>query len=198
MSDGGVGTMAFRRFLRRYYLATSLYECVFAYVVYTLFLSLRGLTVLQISLLLSWWCLTSIVLDVPTGALADCWSRRKILALAPCIKALCFVTWFLAGGNVTLFGLGFLLWSLGSAFVSGTSEALLYDTLVHHGRQEEYEKALGIRQCCSYVAIAVAGISGGWIAAFRMDWAILLLRHRMSAKTTGESPPWPPHVAVGS
>jgi len=165
---------ACRRFLRCYYLTHFWYSFVFAYAIYTVYFSLRGLTVFQISLLLSWWTLTSLVLEVPTGALADSWSRRKMLALAPLVKALCFVTWFLAGGNWYLFALGFLLWSLGSALASGTSEALLYDTLVHYGRREEYEKALGRRQFYFYISIAIAGISGGFIASYRIEWALLL------------------------
>jgi MFS family permease len=136
---------ACRRFLRYYYLTTVCYDFVFAYAIYTVFFSLRGLTVFQISLLLSWWTVTSIVLEIPTGALADSWSRRKMLALAPLIKSFCFLTWFLAGGSFYLFALGFLLWSAGSSLSSGTSEALLYDTLVHYGKRDDYEKALGRR-----------------------------------------------------
>jgi MFS family permease len=165
---------ACRRFLRYYYLTSTCYDFVFAYAVYTVFFSLRGLTVFQISLLLSWWALTSIVLELPTGALADTWSRRKMLALAPLIKSLCFLTWFLAGGSVYLFALGFLLWSAGGSLVSGTSEALLYDTLVHYGKRADYEKALGRRQFYFYIGLAVSGTTGGLIASYRIDLAILL------------------------
>jgi MFS family permease len=164
----------YRRFLRCYYLTTVCYDFVFAYAIYTVFFSIRGLTVFQIGLLLSWWTLTSIVLEIPTGALADCWSRRKMLALAPLVKGLCFLTWFLAGGSFYLFALGFLLWSVGGTLSSGTSEALLYDTLVHYGKTADYEKALGRRQFYFYIGLAVAGISGGLIASYRMDWAVLL------------------------
>jgi hypothetical protein len=97
-----------------------------------------------------------------------------MLALAPLIKALCFLTWFLAGRSFYLFALGFLFWSLGSAFASGTSEAILYDALVHFGRRGDYEKALGRRRFYFYVGLAIAGSSGGLIASYRMDLAILL------------------------
>ena len=163
-----------RRFLRYYYLATFFYDFIFAYAIYTVFFSLRGMTVFQISLLLSWWCLAGILLEVPTGALADSWSRRKMMALAPLIKSLCFVTWFLAGHSFYLFALGFFLWSLGSSFRSGTSEALLYDALVHYGRRDDYEKVLGRRQFYFHIGLAVSTLSGGFIASRRMDWAILL------------------------
>jgi len=164
----------YRRFLKAYYWAHFWYDFIFAYAVYTVYLSLRGMSVLDISLLITWWSVTSMAMEVPSGALADAWSRKKLLVLAPLIKSLCFVTWFFAGGRFWLFALGFLLWSIGSSFRSGTSEALLYDTLVHHGRQDEYEQVLGKRQFYFYLALAISMVSGGFIAAYRMDWAILL------------------------
>lgn len=165
---------ACRRFLYYFYLARFCYDFIFAYAVYTVFFSLRGMSVLQISLLLSWWTLTSLLLEIPTGALADVWSRRKMLALAPLIKALCFVTWFLAAGNFYLYVLGFLCWSLGSTCVSGTAEALLYDTLARYGRTEEYARVLGRQQFFFYLALAIACLSGGLIANSHIEWAILL------------------------
>jgi MFS family permease len=165
---------AYRRFLRYYYLWNAGYDLIFAYAVYTVFFSLRGLSVVQIALLISWWSLTSILLEIPTGALADCWSRRALLAISPLIKALCFVTWYLADGHFYLYALGFLFWSLGSALVSGTEEALLYDTLAHHGRRQDYERVRGRASSYNYLAQAAGGIMGGVLASFGMEWAILL------------------------
>ena len=165
---------AYRRFLRCYYLTHFWYDFIFAYAVYTVYFSLRGMSVLDISLLITWWSVTAMAMEVPSGALADCWSRRKLLVLSPLIKSLCFVTWFFAGGRFWLFALGFLLWSIGGSFRSGTSEALLYDTLVHHGRQDDYEQVLGKRQFYFHIGLAVSTVAGGFIAAYRMDWAVLL------------------------
>jgi len=165
---------AYRRFLRYFYLWYAGYDLCFAYAVCTIFFSLRGLSVVQIALLLSWWSLTSILLEIPTGALADCWSRRTMLVIAPLIKALCFVVWFLADGHFALYALGFLLWSLGSALVSGTQEALLYDTLAHHSRRQDYERVLGRGMSWKYLAQAAGGILGGVLASYHIEWAILL------------------------
>jgi hypothetical protein len=95
--------------MKCYYLAHFWYDFIFAYAVYTVCFSLRGMGVMDISLLLSWWSITSMALEVPSGALADSWSRRKLLVLAPLIKLLCFVAWFFAKRQFWLFALGFLL-----------------------------------------------------------------------------------------
>jgi len=165
---------ACRRFLRYFYLWHAGYDLCFAYAVYTIFFSLRGLSVVQIALLLSWWSLTSILLEIPTGALADCRSRKALLTIAPLIKSLCFVAWFLADGHFTLYALGFLLWSLSGALVSGTQEALLYDTLSHYGRRQDYGRALGRASGYNYLAQAAGAILGGVLASFGIEWAILL------------------------
>ena len=164
----------YRRFRRGFYLWYAGYDLCFAYAVYTFFFSLRGLSVVQIALLLSWWSLTSILLEIPTGALADCWSRKAMLTIAPLIKALCFVTWFLADSHFALYALGFLLWSLGSTLVSGTEEALLYDTLAHYDRQQDYERVLGHGMSYKYLSQALGAILGGVLASYRIEWAILL------------------------
>ena len=120
-------------FLRNYYLTSFFYDFIFAYAIYNLLFNILGLTVFQISLLLSWWALVAMLLEVPTGALADYWSRKKMLTIAPLIKALCFTVWFFANGNFYLYALGFTFWALGSSLVSGTTEAMLYDSVVYAG-----------------------------------------------------------------
>lgn len=161
-------------FLRNYYLSSALYDFVFAYAIYNVLFSLRGLSVFSISLLLAWWSLTTILFEIPSGALADSWNRKYMLILAPCIKALGFVAWFFADGNFYLYALGFTFWSLGSSFVSGTTEALLYDTAVSFKKSEAYEKILGRKKFYSHLAIATSVILGGVIAQYNLDLVLLL------------------------
>lgn len=164
---------AYKAFLRNYYLASFFEDFVFAYAIYTVFFNLRGLSVFQISLLLGWWALSGLVFEIPTGVLADRWSRKKMLVLAPLIKSGCFVIWFFARGNFFLYGLGFMLWGLSEAFVSGTTQALLYDQLKHAGKSDDYERVLGRKTFFSHLAIAVSLVGGGFIAGYSPDGAIL-------------------------
>jgi len=162
------------KFLRNFYLACFFLDFVFAYAIYNVFFSIRGLSILKISLLLGWWAFAVLVFEIPTGALADRWSRRNMLVLAPLIKAGCFVTWFFARGDFVLYGLGFLLWGLSEAFASGTTQALLYDHLKLAGKTGDYEKVLGRKTSFSHLALALSLVSGGFIASRSLDWAILL------------------------
>jgi MFS family permease len=167
-------TFSYKSFLRNYYLASSLYDFVFAYAIYTVLFSIRGLTVFQISLLISWWALAAMLLEIPTGALADYWSRKKMLIIAPVVKSVCFVIWFFAKGNLYLYGLGFVFWALGSSLVSGTTEAILYDTCVYSGKKDEYVKVSGRKKFYFNVALGIAIISGGFIASYNLDMAVII------------------------
>jgi MFS family permease len=164
---------SYTSFLRNYYLSSSLYDFIFAYAIYTVLFSINGLSPFEISLILAWWAFTLFVLEIPSGALADYWSRKKLLMTAPLIKSLCFIIWYFADGNIYLYGLGFLFWSIGSTFVSGTAEALLYDHIVYYNRRSEYEKVLGKKKFYFYVGQAIAVTLGGIIAHYSLEWTLL-------------------------
>ena len=163
-----------RSSIRYFYAYRFCYDFIFAYAVYNALFNIKGLNVLQISFLLAWWCLTSIVLEVPTGALADHWSRRKLLMIAPLFKALCFVTWFIADGEFFLYALGFLCWSAGSTLVSGTFEASVYETLAHHGKTSDFERVQGRIKFYYYISLAVSMITGGFIAYYSLDLVLMV------------------------
>ena len=99
----------YKSFLRNYYLSSSLYDFIFAYAIYNVLFHIRGLSVFQISLLLALWAFMAMVLEIPSGALADYWSRKKLLVIAPLIKSICFVVWFFANGNFYLYARVFIL-----------------------------------------------------------------------------------------
>lgn len=161
-------------FLRNYLLSSACYEFVFAYAVYTVFFSISGVSDFNISMLLMRRALTGVLFEIPSGALADYRSRRKLLIIAPLIKSLCFVTRFFADGDVFMYGLWFLFWSLGSSLRSGTTEAFLYDSLKKLDQTHNYEKVAGRKKFYQYVALAIAVLVGGFIANYHMDYAILL------------------------
>ncbi|MBN2789841.1 MAG: MFS transporter [Candidatus Delongbacteria bacterium] len=164
----------YKVFLKNYFLSSSLYDFVFAYAVYNLLFSENGLSVFQISMLLSWWTLNSLVFEIPSGALGDTWSRKKMLMLAPVLKSVCFVIWFFADGNFYAYASGFIFWSIGSSLISGTTEALLFDKLTELDKQNEYEKVIGRKKFYFHIALAISTVSGGFIAYYSLKLVLLL------------------------
>lgn len=112
------------------------------YPLYALLFIDTGLTGVQISLLFGIWSAVSILAEVPTGALADRFSRRGALVVAGVAQALGYVCWILLPGFPG-FAAGFALWGLGGALSSGAREALLYDGLAAAGAQGQYPTVNG-------------------------------------------------------
>lgn len=112
------------------------------YPLYALLFADTGLTGAQISLLFAIWSAVSILTEVPTGALADRFSRRGALVAAGVAQALGYTCWILSPG-FSGFAAGFVLWGLGGALVSGAREALLYDDLAAAGAQGLYPAVNG-------------------------------------------------------
>jgi MFS family permease len=83
------------------------------------------------------WSVVSFAFEVPSGALADAWSRRGLYAIGQLLTAAGYVLW-LIWPAFPGFALGFVLWGLGGALASGTLEALVYDQV-----GDDYAKVMG-------------------------------------------------------
>lgn len=163
-----------RRFLGTYYAYVFLFDFMLAYAIYTALFELRGLSISQIGALLAFWSASAIVLEMPSGALSDHFDRRVLLVLAPLAKLLTFVCWGLADGNFWLYGLGFLCWSVGQAWQSGSREALLYERMQHEGRSADFDRVLGRDSAAEGLGIGAGTLLGGFVAWYSFDWAIWL------------------------
>jgi MFS family permease len=120
----------------------ALSELVPYYPLYALLFVDTGLSEAQISVLFAVWSITAFLAEVPTGALADRWSRRGALVLAGALQAAAFVIWTAAPAYPS-FAIGFVVWGVGGALMSGTSEALVYDGLAAVGAEGAYVRVHG-------------------------------------------------------
>ncbi len=112
------------------------------YPLYALLFADTGLSGAQISGLFAIWSTTAVLTEVPSGALADRFSRRGVLAAAGMVQACGYAAWILLPGFPG-FAAGFVLWGVGGAFASGAREALLYDGLAAAGVEEQYARING-------------------------------------------------------
>ncbi|GAA2548356.1 MFS transporter [Pseudonocardia hydrocarbonoxydans] len=117
-------------------------DAVALYPLYALLFADTGLSDAEISLLFAIWSVVGIVAEVPTGALADRFSRRTCLVASGVLQAAGFALWTAAPG-FGVFAAGFVLWGLGGVLASGAQEALLYDGLVAAGAQRHYAAVNG-------------------------------------------------------
>lgn len=115
----------------------------------------HGVSPAGLSALLAIWSVTAFALEVPSGAWADLVDRRMLLVLSSPIYAAGFATW-IVWPTFTGFALGFVLWGLAGALMSGTFEALLYDELAARGDEDRYAGLYGWSNSAAMVATLVA------------------------------------------
>jgi hypothetical protein len=127
------------------------------YSVYALLFGDHGATTGQISSLFIIWSLTSFVCEIPSGAWADTIDRRHLLVLSAFIYAAGFSSWMLVQ-DYAGFALGFVLWGLSSAIMSGTFESLVYDELAIQGARTAYPRLIGWAHSTAMTAALIASI----------------------------------------
>ena len=114
-----------------------------------------------------------VVLEVPSGYLSDAVGRKPTLALAALATAAgCFLIY--ASTDFTMLALAQLLLGAGTAFASGSDNALLYDTLAAEGRENEVAEQELIAWRYQYWGLAASAVTGGVIGYYSMPLAFLL------------------------
>jgi MFS family permease len=93
-------------------------------------------------LLFAIWSAVGMLAEVPCGMVADRFSRRSSLVVGGILQATGYAAWTVHP-DFPGFALGFALWGLGGAFVSGATEALLYEGLAARGAGERFPDVLG-------------------------------------------------------
>lgn len=137
--------------------------------IWVLYLAYRGMSLLEVGLLEGIYHITSILFEIPSGAVADLLGRKKSVVAGRICMTLSCVCMLLADGFWG-FALGFLIQALGNNLNSGSEEALLYDSMKLCGREEEFLKVNGRLNMLVEVSQAIAVVAGGILAEYSYVW----------------------------
>ncbi len=123
-----------------------------------------GLNVQEIMWIQSIFSIAVVLMEIPSGYLGDVLGRKKSLIFGSIVIFIGYIIY-----SLTSSFLGFLLAAItlgiGTSFISGSDSALLYDTLLILSRTKEYVKLEGRFYAIGNFAEAIAGITGGYLAA---------------------------------
>ena len=164
----------FRRNIRVYYLfmgSTGFMIFLPVWIIYLM--DGRGLSLTEVGVIESFFWLTVIIAEVPTGAIADRFGRRISLALGAIMFAISTVIFAVADGFSLLLG-SYLVMGIGMTLYSGAGDALLYDTLRVLGRTREYEHHAGRAHGLFFAAMVLATAIGG-PAAYLLGYTAAIL-----------------------
>ena len=164
MSQDDLEKTAWRN-VRSFTLFRVFFSARFYYPVYALLFLDYGLTLGQFGLLNAIWAVTIVLLEVPSGALADTVGRRNLLIVAGICMLVEMAVLLVApiGGGAWLFALFVLnrvLSGAAEAAASGADEALAYDSLKAAGLEEQWGKVLERVQRDTSLAFFFAMMTG--------------------------------------
>ena len=133
----------------------------------------RGLTLGQVLLFDAIVFATTVLAEVPTGVVADRYSRRLSMVLGSLVSAGAFVAFGLAGSIEILLG-SYVLFAVGSALMSGADDAFLFDSLRAVGRADQFAAVAGRLNGVMTAGIAVFTVVGGVMVIWTpLSWPIV-------------------------
>ncbi|MEV6964747.1 MFS transporter [Hamadaea sp. NPDC051192] len=171
------------------------------YPLYALLFAQSGLTAAQISSLFAIWCVVSFAFEVPSGAWADTFSRRRLLAFGALVRATGFLIWGVLP-TYPGFAVGFACWAFCGAVNSGAKEALLYDALSDTGTEHRYTAIVARAETVAMLSmlaatalatpvLAIGGFglitTGSVLACLGSAWAALRLPDRPVSTASSEA-----------
>lgn len=158
--------------IKKYYFYQLFNGLSFFAPVIVLFWQARGLNMTQIMVLQSIYAISVVLLELPTGVLADNLGKKASLifgslffALGLFIYGASFKFWQFVIGEITV--------GVGSAFVSGADRAFLHETLKSLDREPEYVRVEGRARSLAQIAQALGNLGGGLIGSISLGLTLI-------------------------
>jgi len=136
---------------------------------YLLFTNYSGIGLIETVAIAS-----SILAEIPTGAVADLLGKKKTLMLAFLVAGAGNLYMALANSfSILIISVAFI--AIGHSFYSGTIEALVFDSLKEKQQEKSYQKILAKINSIGYISSAIASIIGGFIYTLNPRFPHLLV-----------------------
>lgn len=137
-------------------------------------LAARGFSVFEIGILESIFHVVSMCFEIPSGAVADAFGRKRTMAASEVLMILSILG-MLCSGTFWTVAAAIGISALSYNMASGTREALAYDTLKENGQEQEYDRfasmEMVIYRLGSATAVFCAGLALilGYRRAYLLD-----------------------------
>ncbi|HQL35601.1 MAG TPA: MFS transporter [Bacillota bacterium] len=144
--------------------------------IWMIYLAGKGMSLTQLGLLEMIFHITSFLMEVPTGAVADIFGRR-ISRILGRVLSLVSVVILLAADCFLWFAISFVFTALSFNLESGAGDALIYDSLKEIGEEDMYMKISGSKEVFYQAAGVVSFLVGGYMAtkSYNIAFAITII-----------------------
>ena len=120
----------------------SLSEVTFMVPIWVLFFLSKGLTLGQIALTYTAFLIAQMIMEVPSGVLADKYGQRLVLTLGGFANLISLVGYIIFS-SFPLLILTMSINGIGQAMKSGSDSSLLFDSLKHLNKEKEFKSIYG-------------------------------------------------------
>jgi predicted MFS family arabinose efflux permease len=155
---------ALHRRLLPLHVAVSLQGVMLWVPVEKLFMSEIGFDAASVGVMAAAYAAVVPIVEVPSGILADRWSRRGVLIVSSIALMLCTLLGGLSNSVPTYIGSALVL-GVYFAMYTGTMDAVIYDTVLEEtGDSDGFEARIGRVRLIESVALVASSLAGGWLA----------------------------------
>ncbi|MFA7193938.1 MAG: MFS transporter [Candidatus Paceibacterota bacterium] len=151
--------------IKEYYLLVFLNSASMGFIAstYAMFLISNGLNLFQVNLVNFVFFLTLFIAEIPTGAFADVFGRKKSYLMSRLIMLCGFLVYYFSNNFAGFITAEFVI-AVGCTFASGAFRAWFVDKLKHHGYTESLRNIFSRSAQISQLAVVAAGLFGAWIS----------------------------------
>lgn len=149
--------------INKLYVSNFLVGMVFWYGIEKLFMQSIGIDAVGVGAVVAVLLSFTLVFDIPSGIIADKWSRKGMLTVAVVAMALCSI---ILGNSHSLlpYVLGYIFYGLYVVATSGTYQAIIYDSLHEQGEANQYSQINGRAHALFLAGAGVANVLSGFLA----------------------------------
>lgn len=139
---------------------------IFWYPIEKIFMTSIGFNVFLIGVMVAVYSTITLLTEIPSGILADRWSRRGVLILSSFALAASSLIGALSH-NVAIYLISTSFWGLYLSLSSGVTESIIYDLLIETKESKSnYEKYIARTSIASSAALVIGSLIGGFIGQF--------------------------------
>lgn len=147
-------------------------------------LAARGYSLVEIGLAETVFHITSLILEIPSGVLADVFGRKTMLVVSSIMRMIGNII-MIASCNLFMVCISIAFYAMSYNFSSGSGDALAYDSLKTENKEAYYEKyasnQLLIYRLCNGLSTLCAGFALfiGYKAAYGTDIIMGIIQIRI-------------------
>jgi MFS family permease len=173
-----------KQIIVRYYTLTVFQSISIGFVLstYVTFLTSRGLNLLEVNMVNFFFFTTLFIMEIPTGAFADVFGRKKSVILSDVLLGL--GTLIYAQSNTFFdFAIAEIVSAFGATFATGAFQAWVVDSMKHRGFEGNFGKIFSTSAKIRTLACVVGAVIGSYAADYndRLPWIVSGVSHGLTA-----------------